>query len=165
MDVAEIGFVRIDSRMIHGQITTSWNNVVRATKIVVIDDAVAANEMLAMGLQFAAPSGTQAFVYSVETAVNAWKENQFGKGRAMVLFRDVETAYRTWKAGFMYTDLNIGNIPQAPGRIAVYKTCFMNHEEAELLKEMEQNQVKIYLQFMPQEKIVPLNKLLVKIGG
>ena len=37
--MAELGFVRIDSRMIHGQITTAWNNVVRANKIIVIDQS------------------------------------------------------------------------------------------------------------------------------
>lgn len=161
--MAEIGFVRIDSRMIHGQITTAWNNIVHATKIIVIDDIVAADEILAMGLEFAAPVGTKAIVYSVEDAVKEWERNQFGKGKAMVLFRDVQTAYRAWKEGFQYERLNIGNIPTAPGRISVYKTCFMNKEEAKLLEEMGGAKVEIYLQFMPAEKRVGLEKLLDKM--
>ena len=161
--MAEIGFVRIDSRMIHGQITTSWNNVVRAKKIIVIDDVVAANEMMAMGLQFAAPAGTKACCYSVEQAAAEWEKDQFGKDKVMVLFRDVQTAYRSWKSGFEYGKLNIGNIPTAPGRVCVYKTCFMNHEEMELLKEMEKGGVEVYLQFMPQEKVVSFDKLKEKM--
>lgn len=161
--MAEIGFVRIDSRMIHGQITTSWNNVVHAKKIIVIDDVVAANEMMAMGLQFAAPAGTKALCYSVEQAAEQWRMDSFGNGTVMVLFRDVQTAYKTWKAGFEYEKLNIGNIPTAPGRISVYKTCFMNKEEMDLLKELEKEGVEIYLQFMPQEKIVSFDKLKEKL--
>lgn len=161
--MAEISFVRIDSRMIHGQITTSWNNVIHASKIIVIDDIVAANEMMAMGLQFAAPTGTKAFCYSVEQAIAEWDKERFGEGKVMILFRDVQTAYRTWKAGFRYEKLNIGNIPTAPGRVSVYKTCFMNKEEMELLKELESEKVEVYLQFMPQEKRVSFEKLKAKL--
>lgn len=134
-----------------------------AKKIIVIDDVVAANEMMAMGLQFAAPAGTKALCYSVEQAAGQWSMDSFGNGTVMVLFRDVQTAYKTWKAGFKYEKLNIGNIPTAPGRISVYKTCFMNKEEMDLLKELEKEGVEIYLQFMPQEKIVSFDKLKEKL--
>ena len=161
--MAELAFVRIDSRMIHGQITTAWNNVVRASKIIVIDDIVAGDEIMSMGLQFAAPPNTEALVYSVEEAVKEWEKDQFGKGRAMILFRDVQTAYRSWKGGFGYTKLNIGNIPIAEGRVSVYKTCYMNKQEAELLKEMDGAGVEIYLQFMPPEKVITFDKLYEKV--
>ena len=160
--MAEVGFVRIDSRMIHGQITTSWNNVVRASKIIVIDDILAADEILTMGLQFAAPVGTKAIVYSVEKAAAEWDKDQFGDGKVMVLFRDVDAAYRSWKSGFHYKKLNIGNIPTAPGRKPVYKTCFMSPDEYEKLKELNDLQVEVYLQFMPQEKLVTFDKLKMK---
>lgn len=161
--MAELGFVRIDSRMIHGQITTAWNNVVRANKIIVIDDIVANDEIMAMGLQFAAPPNTEAKVYSVDEAAKEWKKDEFGKGRVMILFRDVSTAYRSWRAGFGYRKLNIGNIPIGEGRVSVYKTCFMSKEEAELLKEMNDAGVEIYLQFMPPEKVIKFDKLYEKI--
>lgn len=65
--------------------------------------------------------------------------------------------------GRIQKKLNIGNIPTAPGRISVYKTCFMNKEEMDLLKELEKEGVEIYLQFMPQEKIVSFDKLKEKL--
>ena len=61
-----------------------------AKKIIVIDDVVAANEMMAMGLQFAAPAGTKALCYSVEQAAAQWSMDSFGNGTVMVLFRDVQ---------------------------------------------------------------------------
>ncbi len=81
----------------------------------------------------------------------------------MVLFRDVQTAYRAWEGGFDYRKLNIGNIPIAEGRVSVYKTCYMNKEEAELLKKMDSAGVEIYLQFMPPEKVIKFDKLYEKV--
>ena len=162
--MAELVLVRIDSRMIHGQVTTRWNALVHATKIIVIDNEVAGNAIVASSLQFAAPQGVKALAYPVGQAAEAWKKNQFGDGRVMVLFRDAKSAYESWKEGFTYKKLNIGNIPISPGRTAVFKTCYMSQEEGAMLKELKDSGVEVELQFMPQEQKIPLERLLEKLN-
>lgn len=40
-------FIRIDDRLIHGQIVTAWAKVLNIKKIIALDDALAVSEMLA----------------------------------------------------------------------------------------------------------------------
>ena len=51
--------VRVDDRLIHGQVVTQWVNVFKAQHIVVIDNNVAKDKMQKSVLKFAAPPGYQ----------------------------------------------------------------------------------------------------------
>ena len=66
--------VRVDDRLIHGQVVTQWVKVFHAQKIVVIDDQVAIDKMQEVLLKFAAPPDLKVSILSVEKAAEAWKK-------------------------------------------------------------------------------------------
>ena len=82
--------VRVDDRLIHGQVVTQWVNVFKAQHIVVIDNNVAKDKMQKSVLKFAAPPDIKVSIFSVDKAVEAWEKNQFGTKNVFVLFRDVK---------------------------------------------------------------------------
>ena len=49
--------LRIDERLIHGQITTQWSKVLAVDAIVVVNDAAAQDEMMRKVLLMTAPAG------------------------------------------------------------------------------------------------------------
>jgi PTS system mannose-specific IIB component len=69
--------VRVDDRLIHGQVVTQWVKVFNAQKIVVIDNNVAKDKMQKNVLKFAAPPELKVSIFSVDKAVEIWKK-QFG---------------------------------------------------------------------------------------
>lgn len=52
----EIVNVRIDERLIHGQVAAVWTNTLNATRIMVIDDMAAKDEIQKIALKMACPS-------------------------------------------------------------------------------------------------------------
>ncbi len=44
--MANIKLIRIDFRLIHGQVVNKWIKITRSNKIVVIDDSLASNEFM-----------------------------------------------------------------------------------------------------------------------
>ena len=70
--------VRVDDRLIHGQVVTQWVKVFKAQKIVVIDNNVAKDKMQKNVLKFAAPPELKVSIFSVDKAVEVWNKNQFG---------------------------------------------------------------------------------------
>ena len=81
--------VRVDDRLIHGQVVTQWVKVFKAQKIVVIDNNVAKDKMQKNVLKFAAPPEIKVSIFSVDKAVEIWEKNQFGNLNVFVLFKDV----------------------------------------------------------------------------
>ena len=41
-----IVLVRVDDRLVHGQVMTSWSKATNANKFMVIDDEVASNDLM-----------------------------------------------------------------------------------------------------------------------
>ena len=57
--MAEISLIRVDSRLIHGQVITKWRKIFNITKIVVIDDSLANDEFMIRMYEAAAPAGVK----------------------------------------------------------------------------------------------------------
>lgn len=61
-----IKLVRIDFRLIHGQVITKWSNKISATRIVVVNDALSKDEFMADIYVMAAPPGMTVDVISID---------------------------------------------------------------------------------------------------
>ncbi len=48
--------VRIDERLIHGQVATMWTNHLKVNRIMVVDNVVVKNEMEKMFLRWLSPT-------------------------------------------------------------------------------------------------------------
>ena len=55
---------RIDSRLIHGQVANLWTTKLNISRIMVIDDAVAQNDIEKQGLKLACPPGGKTFYFT-----------------------------------------------------------------------------------------------------
>ena len=98
--MAEISLIRVDSRLIHGQVITKWRKIFNITKIVVVDDSLANDEFMIRMYEAAAPAGVKVKVYGVEKAKRLWDKNQFGtEGRVLLLFKDIPTCYKLYEQG------------------------------------------------------------------
>ena len=64
-----IKLVRIDFRLIHGQVITKWSNKISATRIVVVNDALSKDEIMADIYVMAAPPGMTVDVISIDDFV------------------------------------------------------------------------------------------------
>lgn len=61
-----IKHVRVDERLIHGQVATMWTNTIKATRIMIVDDAVVKNEMEKVALKTAVPAGVKLSILTVK---------------------------------------------------------------------------------------------------
>lgn len=160
--MADIRLVRIDFRLIHGQVITKWFKQSLANEILIIDDALSKDSFMAGIYTMSAPPGAKVTVYSVEEAVAKWKENGLGDGKLFILFKNVEQTYKAWKAGFLLPEVQIGGLGSAPGRKVVFGPITLDDQDANLLHEMEEHGVHVYLHQVPEEGKVDLKKILEK---
>lgn len=147
--MANVTLIRVDFRLIHGQVATKWSKVAQATKIVVVDDDSSKDDLLKSVLKMAAPQGVKCLVYSVDRAVEKWKERQFGDGKVMVVFKDISACYKAWKGGLAVPKLQLGNVPNRAGRKVLFGEVFVDAEEMAMLREMADAGVAIEIHTIP----------------
>ena len=82
---ANISLVRLDYRLLHGQVVFSWVNSVGAERIIVVDDAAANDEVRKSALKLAKPSGVRLNVFTVERALSKMEKlNTLGENVMMI---------------------------------------------------------------------------------
>ena len=81
-----IRLIRVDDRLIHGQVVTSWITQTGSKKIMIIDDELYENEFLKDVFAAAAPRGILVEVMNVDHAVQEWKLNEFNGEQVLMTF-------------------------------------------------------------------------------
>ncbi len=162
MKVAKINLIRIDSRLIHGQVITKWLKVTRANRIIIIDNNLYCDSFMSDVYMMAAPNGVSVEIYNVEEGIEVWNKNRFDNGNVLVLFKDVANCYEAFKKGFPMKEVQIGGLASAPGRTTVLRAVSFDSQDVIQLKEMEYRGVKLILHIIPEEPKVEFGEAIKK---
>lgn len=161
--MAEIKMVRIDSRLIHGQVITKWVKQTYVNRIVIIDDKLSADDFMKEIYIMAAPSDMKVDVYSVEEAAEYWKSEELGEGRLFVLFKDVDTIYRSIKSGIPIDVIQIGGLGGDSNRIKIFGPISFDENDTRMLNDLDSIEgCNIYLHQVPDEPKMEFSKALSK---
>ena len=155
--MATIKLVRIDTRLVHGQICTRWCKELDVNRIIVVDDALSQDSFMSQIYKSVVPKTAPLTIYSVEEAIEQWKQDEFGAGVAFLIVGSVKTAYLLYKGGFPIEKLNVGNLVKGPEKKKIAESAFLDEEEYTMLKEMHDHDTYIFVQGIPDTKKYEFN--------
>ena len=61
-----VEFCRIDDRLIHGQVVTTWLNVKQIEQVIIVDDKVAKDKIQSNVLKMSVPRNVKLHIFSTE---------------------------------------------------------------------------------------------------
>lgn len=154
---------RIDYRLIHGQVITRWLKLSNANHIIIIDDALKKDPFLGMVYTMAAPEGVTVKIVSVEDAESQWNQNRFYSGKVLLLFKSVDSALESVRKGLKLSSLQVGGLENKPGRKLVHNQITLDRADYEKLREIEQKEIEVYFQTVPEEAPASLGKVEKKL--
>ena len=149
----KINLVRVDERLIHGQVMTAWVKKLWIRKIILVDDELASDDFMKEVLSLSAPSGVKVEVRSVEDTISAIQGSDSDES-TLLLFKEVKFAYELKKVGYDMKELNIGNVGSSPIRKAVTTQVYLSEEEKRMCRELNDDGVYVYIQKLPQDSQV-----------
>ncbi|QBD77775.1 PTS mannose/fructose/sorbose transporter subunit IIB [Ktedonosporobacter rubrisoli] len=106
--------MRIDNRLIHGQVTTTWVGNIGADYLVVTNDKVANDPVQKMLLPQAA-RGVPTKVLSIKDTLNFVKSAEAQKGKVMIVAKLPTDALTLLEDGLQPAEINVGNQAPVPG--------------------------------------------------
>ena len=152
-----IKLVRIDFRLIHGQVITKWSNKISATRIVVVNDALSKDEFMADIYVMAAPPGMTVDVISIDDFV--------ANANGLVLFRGIEDCKSVVDKGIIFKQVQIGGLGSGNGRTSVVKGISIDEKDVQDLLSIQDTGAEVTFQVTPEEKKLSLDGAAKKVRG
>lgn len=156
-----IVLLRVDERLIHGQVVVGWGGALGFRRIVVVDDAIAGSDWEQELYALAVPPEMEARFVGVEAARAEIPALRGDPDDTVVLFRDVATLARVAEAGALDgEEVNLGGIHHAAGRTRVLPYLFLDDGDRDRLRAVAGRGVRISARDLPASRRVPLEELL-----
>lgn len=154
--------VRIDDRLLHGQVCAFWTNTLKLTRLMVANDAVAEDEMQKSVLRMAAPAGIRTSLISLEKAAKNIMEEKYKGQRVMLILKGPADALRLLDMGLPMKTINVGNLSGRDNTKKYKKSISLTEEEYEMFMEMERRGVHLTAQMVPEDAESDLMSFLKK---
>ncbi|MCJ0570968.1 mannose/fructose/sorbose PTS transporter subunit IIA [Enterococcus cecorum] len=158
----KFALVRIDSRLLHGQVATAWTKAVQPTRIIVVSDAVSKDELRKKLIEQAAPPGVKANVVPIAKMIEVAKDPRFGNTKALLLFENPQDVVRAIEGGVDIKEVNVGSMAHSVGKVLVNKVLSMDAKDVEAFETMKKAGVKFDVRKVPNDSKDNMDALLQK---
>ncbi len=128
-------WVRIDNRLVHGQIIEAWLPFTGAETLIVANDELAEDGLRQEIMSLAIPEDIALHFSHVMSAPGLIRSLAPGDAspNAMVLFATCMDARRAYEGGLRFANLNIGNLHYAPGKRQICAHVALSGEDESCL--------------------------------
>lgn len=144
-----ITHIRIDDRLIHGQVATMWTNELGATRIMVINDEVANNDMQKSLLRMAAPPNVSTSIITRETAVKNISSGKYKGQKVFIVVKSPLDILYLLNNGLDIKEINVGNMSAKSNTEVIKTTISVTKEEKEAFKELIERGVEVTVIMTP----------------
>lgn len=157
--MGKLNMVRVDYRMVHGQIVAKWIKFRPVDRLILADDSLVDDPFMGDIYRMAVPDREVDIVRleDVQTAIDRKNDT------VLLIFKDVASAYTVYKNGLQLPELNVGAVQNSAQRKAVVQGVALSVEEYEKLSEMKAEGVNVFLQPIPENDPVSLGSIEKKL--
>ena len=156
--MSNILLARIDDRLIHGQVMTSWVRFVKSKNILIIDDETYHDAFIRSFITMVVPRCIQIQVLDTKSGISFLQDYQ-GPG-LVLLAKYPQTFYLLMEGGIEFQEIIIGGMGARENRKVLYKNICASDDELDVLKKLYKSGISVKIQIVPEEKGIPLETLL-----
>ena len=146
-----IKLVRVDHRLLHGQVIFSWTRQTAANHIIVADDLVPNDPIGKMALSLAKPSGCSLDIIPFSELKQTVESN--ADKNIMIIVRGPKEALRLVHELPQVREINYGGVAKKQDSKTYGKAVYLNKEELKDTQEILSEGISIYIQQVPTSQI------------
>lgn len=155
-----VELVRIDDRLIHGQVVEGWLPHLKAEHVVVV---VAAKDDVACALmKMAMPTDVSLEVVAVKEAAAAVASEPSKTKKTLVLVPGPAEALALLEAGLAVTRVNVGGLHYTAGKVQLGKALFLDAADRQALAGIAARGVRLEGRALPGD---PAEDVAAALGG
>lgn len=156
--------LRIDERLIHGQITTAWSRFLDVSRIVVASDKLAKDELTTQTLLMSAPAGKKVAVRDIESTIKLLSDPRINTVRVLVIVDNPKDAVTLVKA-LAIEEVNVANYVKKKSANKVKITTGVNSDAEDLVyfKELAKVAKHSFSQLIPSSPVEDFASIVAKL--
>ena len=158
----KIVLARIDTRLLHGQVATTWTKMTKPDRIIVCSDGVAQDELRKTMIVQAAPPGVHVHVVPIKKIIEIAHDTRFGNTKAMLLFETPQDMLRAIEGGVEIEEANLGSIAHSVGKVVVTSAVAMDEDDVKTLEAIRDHGTKFDVRKVPADSAENFEAMLKK---
>ena len=139
-----IQLLRVDHRLLHGQVVFSWCGQLNPNCILIANDAAATDDVRKAALRLGKPNNAKLVIKTVDDSIAAINEGKTDKYSLMIVTGNV-------KETTQIKSINLGGTKSAPDRHALSHAVYVSDEEEKLLHEAAAEGIEVFIQAVPSD--------------
>jgi mannose/fructose/N-acetylgalactosamine-specific phosphotransferase system component IIB len=147
--------VRVDDRLLHGQVIVGWGQTLQLCPVLLVSDRVARDRMLSQTFRQLIPDEQQGDVITLAEAAQRWLRGEFKDARALLVLEAPVDALKLLQLGVPLKTLILGGLHFREGREEILPYVYLSEWDRTTLLELRNAGVKIRCQDLPATKPVP----------
>jgi len=153
--------VRIDDRLIHGQVVLGWARALKPDRIVVSNDRIAANSWERKFYTSSVPAHIKVSFLELEETARQLLNNLFKNESVMILVESVHDVLKVVEMGVSLKEINVGGLHYRAGAHEVLPYVFLTDEDKQYLRELVKRNITLLAQDVPGNNARNINALVV----
>lgn len=158
----KIVLARVDTRLLHGQVATTWTKLTKPDRIIVCSDSVSHDDLRKTMIQQAAPPGVKAHVVPISKIIEVAKDPRFGATRAMLLFETPQDLLRAIEGGVDIKEVNLGSMAGSASKVNVTQAIAMDQNDVDTLEKVKGHGVKFDIRKVPADSPESFDSVIAK---
>lgn len=155
-----IKLVRVDHRLIHGQVGFSWTKFLEANCILIASDALMQDQLKMTAMKMAKPNDVKLVMKTIEDSAKALNSGVTDKYKLLILCESVEDVYRLAKQTETFKKINLGGMKNREDRKQVSKAVHLSETDIEMIQELLHDGYEINIQLVPDDSATDVEKVL-----
>lgn len=152
--------VRVDHRLLHGQVAMAWNQVLGSDCILIANDAVPGDDVRKAGIKLAKPQNTKLVIKNIKDSVKALTSGVTDKYRLFIVVESVKDVYTLVKETGMIKAVTLGGVKSRENTDQISKAVFVTDEEKQMLREMISSGVDVEIRQVPSDTRIMAHDVL-----
>ncbi|KUO71153.1 MAG: hypothetical protein APF77_10415 [Clostridia bacterium BRH_c25] len=152
-------YIRVDDRLIHGQIITKWAINLGINNIIAIDDKTAANPMLKSIMTMSVPKSYKTYVCGLAEAKEILDKANAEDSNSLIVVRFPSMLDELCKMVSNPKVINIGNVSRKEGaNNEITNNVFLDDTDIEIIEMLYNKGLRITFQLVPDTPLVAWEK-------
>lgn len=157
-----VKMLRVDERLLHGQVALNWVQYVNASSILIGNDGIMDDEIGKLALKMAKPSGFKMAIRSIEGSAELLNDPRSAEISIFVIVRTIADALRLVKLTGEVKQINIGGVKKKEGGKMVAVGTFVDQRDLDDLRELKNYVDKIEFRTLPSDSAKSVDSILQK---
>jgi mannose/fructose/N-acetylgalactosamine-specific phosphotransferase system component IIB len=157
-----VSLLRVDDRLVHGQVVEGWVPYLNADLVAVVSDAAAGDPVSSALMKMALPPSVGLVVLRVADAPGALGAPAAAARRVLILVPGPAEALALLEKGISVDHVNVGGLHYTVGKVQLGRALFLDEKDKAALRAIAARGVRLEGRPLPSD---PEEDLCAALGG